>query len=113
MATSIKRSKGSQSSLRIGTYSYWIRIATANDVSGGFNVYSNTVENDNNRGYFQFTSAHKWRMVDNDSSGTHIQLRTNRAFKDLAGWYLLLYCFLLNVQHIFDYNYLHERIRSM
>tara|TARA_Y100000289_G_scaffold35158_1_gene34718 strand:- start:561 stop:1925 length:1365 start_codon:yes stop_codon:yes gene_type:complete len=87
MATSIKRSKGSQSSLRIGTYSYWIRIATANDVSGGFQVYSNTVENDNNRGYWQYTSDHKWRMVDNDASGTHIQLRTNRLFKDLAGWY--------------------------
>ena len=87
MATSIKRSKGSQSSLRIGTYSYWIRIATANSVSGGFQVYSNTVANDNNRGYWQYTNDSKWRMVDNDDGGTHIQLRTNRKFKDLAGWY--------------------------
>ena len=83
MATSIKRSKGSQSSLRIGTYSYWVKLTTV----GGFNVYSNTVENDNNRGYFQFTSDGKWRMVDNDSSGTHIQLRTNRRFRDFNSWY--------------------------
>jgi len=86
MATSIKRSKGSQSSLQIGTFSYWIKIATPNSVSGGFQVYSNTVENDNNRGYWQYTSAGKWRMVDNDASGTHIQLRTNRLFRDSNAW---------------------------
>ena len=87
MATSIKRSKGSQSSLRIGTFSYWIKIATPHSTSGGFQVYSNTVENDNNRGYWQYTSDGKWRMVDNDASGTHIQLRTNRLFRDHNAWY--------------------------
>ena len=83
MATSLKRSKGSQSSLRIGTFSFWIKFTTA----GGFNIYSNTVENDNNRGYLSFTSDSKYRMVDNDSSGTHIQLRTNRLFRDFNAWY--------------------------
>ena len=83
MATSLKRSKGSQSSLRIGTYSFWIRFTTI----GSFQVYSNTVENDNNRGYWQLTSDMKWRMVDNDASGTHIQLRTTRKFRDLSSWY--------------------------
>ena len=83
MTTSLKRSKGSQSSLRIGTYSFWIKLCQI----GAFNIYSNTVENDNNRGYFQLTSDNKWRMVDNDSSGTHIQLRTNRLFRDLNAWY--------------------------
>ena len=87
MATSIKRSKGSQSSLRIGTYSYWIKIATPHSTSGGFQVYSNTVANDNNRGYWQYTSDGKWRMVDNDDGGTHIQLRTNRLFRDHNAWY--------------------------
>ena len=83
MATSIKRSKGSQSSLRIGTFSFWIKFTTV----GGFNVYSNTVENDNNRGYLSFTSTAQYRMVDNDSSGTHIQLRTTRKFRDFNAWY--------------------------
>ena len=83
MATSLKRSKGSQSSLRIGTFSFWIKFTTV----GGFNIYSNTVENDNNRGYLSFTSDSKYRMVDNDSSGTHIQLRTNRLFRDFNAWY--------------------------
>ena len=83
MATSLKRSKGSQSSLRIGTFSFWIKFTTV----GGFNIYSNTVENDNNRGYLSFTSTAQYRMVDNDSSGTHIQLRTNRLFRDFNAWY--------------------------
>tara|TARA_R100000315_G_C5226750_1_gene137773 strand:+ start:118 stop:1428 length:1311 start_codon:yes stop_codon:yes gene_type:complete len=83
MATSLKRSKGSQSSLRIGTFSFWIKFTTV----GGFNIYSNTVENDNNRGYLSFTSTSQYRMVDNDSSGTHIQLRTNRLFRDFNAWY--------------------------
>ena len=87
MATSIKRSKGSQSSLRIGTFSYWIKIATPPSISGGFQVYTNTVANDNNRGYWQYTSDGKWRMVDNDDGGTHIQLRTNRLFRDPNAWY--------------------------
>ena len=83
MTTSLKRSKGSQSSLRIGTYSFWIKLTTI----GAFNIYSNTVESDNNRGYFQITADNKWRMVDNDASGTHIQLRTNRLFRDPHAWY--------------------------
>jgi hypothetical protein len=83
MTTSLKRSKGSQSSLRIGTYSFWIKLTQV----GAFNVYSNTDESDNNRGYFQLTSDNKWRMVDNDASGTHIQLRTNRLFRDFNAWY--------------------------
>ena len=83
MATSLKRSKGSQSSLRIGTFSFWIKFTTV----GGFNIYSNTVENDNNRGYLSFTSTAQYRMVDNDSSGTHIQLRTSRLFRDFNAWY--------------------------
>ena len=83
MTTSLKRSKGSQSSLRIGTYSFWIKLTQV----GAFNIYSNTVESDNNRGYFQLTSDNKWRMVDNDASGTHIQLRTNRLFRDFNAWY--------------------------
>ena len=87
MATNLKRSKGTQSSLQIGTYSYWIKMATPPSVGGGFQVYSNTVADDNNRGYWQYTSDGKWRMVDNDNSGTHIQLRTNRIFRDPAAWY--------------------------
>jgi|TARA_Y100000015_G_scaffold19029_1_gene18463 hypothetical protein len=78
------RSLGSQSSLRIGTFSYWVKRSS----SGNALILSNEVENDNNRGYIQFESNNAWRMVDNDNSGTHIQLRTNRLFRDFGGaWY--------------------------
>lgn len=80
---SLKRSKGSQSSLRIGTFSYWIKLCGIT----GMNVYSNTVENDNNRGYISFNSDNQCRIVDNDASGTHIQLRTNRKLRDFNAWY--------------------------
>ncbi len=77
------RSLGSQSSLRVGTFSYWVkRSALGNAV-----VIFNEVENDNNRGYVHFDSDNAWRMVDNDTSGTHIELKTNRVFRDIAAWY--------------------------
>ena len=84
MATSLKRSKGSQSSLRIGTFSFWMKVCSQGN---NLVMYSNTVENDNNRGYIQLTTDGKLRMVDNDSSGDHIVLRTNRVFRDFNAWY--------------------------
>ena len=84
MATSLKRSKGTPSSTQIGTFSYWIRRSK---IGVGMNVYSNTVENDNNRGYIQFESDDAWRMVDNDASGDHIVLKTTRKFRDVSSWY--------------------------
>ena len=84
MATSLKRSKGSQSSLRIGTFSFWMKVCS---LGNNLVMYSNTVENDNNRGYIQLTTDGKLRMVDNDSSGDHIVLRTNRVFRDFNAWY--------------------------
>ena len=77
------RSLGSQSSLRIGTFSYWVKRSSA----GIGIIYFNEVENDNNRGYIQFESDDTWRMVDNDSSGSHIVLKTNRVFRDFSSWY--------------------------
>ena len=62
------RSLGSQSSLRIGTFSYWVKRSST-DIGL---IYFNEVENDNNRGYIQFENDGTWRMVDNDNSGDHI-----------------------------------------
>tara|TARA_Y100001978_G_scaffold87732_1_gene78529 strand:+ start:3394 stop:4704 length:1311 start_codon:yes stop_codon:yes gene_type:complete len=84
MSTSLKRSKGSQSSLRIGTFSFWMKVCSQGN---NLVMYSNTVESDNNRGYIQLTTDGKWRMVDNDASGDHIVLRTNRKFRDFNAWY--------------------------
>jgi len=82
MATSLKRSKGSQSSTQIGTFSFWIKRSTL----GSSTLYSNTVENDNNRGYFEFSSDN-FRTIDNDASGTHFLLVTDRKFRDVSAWY--------------------------
>jgi len=82
MATSIKRSKGSQSSTQIGTFSFWIKRTKL----GSSTIYSNTVENDNNRGYFEFSSD-DFRTIDNDASGTHFLLVTDRKFRDFSAWY--------------------------
>jgi len=86
MATSIKRSKGSQSSTQIGTFSFWIKRSTI----GNSTFYSNTVEDDNNRGYFEF-SDDRFRAIDNDSSGTHFLLITNRRFRDASAWYHIVF----------------------
>ena len=77
------RSLGSQSSLRIGTFSYWVKRSST-DIGL---IYFNEVENDNNRGYIQFENDGTWRMVDNDNSGDHIVLKTNRLFHDFGSWY--------------------------
>jgi len=77
------RSLGSQSSLRIGTFSYWVKRSST-DIGL---IYFNEVENDNNRGYIQFENDGTWRMVDNDNSGDHIVLKTNRLFRDFGSWY--------------------------
>jgi len=79
----LHRSLGSQSSLRIGTFSYWVKRSSL----GIGIIYFNEVENDNNRGYIQFESDDTWRMVDNDAGGDHIVLKTNRLFRDFSSWY--------------------------
>ena len=84
MATSLKRSKGTASSTQIGTFSFWIKLCNQGN---NLVMYSNTVENDNNRGYIQLTTDGKWRMVDNDTSGDNVVLRTNRRFRDFNGFY--------------------------
>jgi len=84
MTTSLVRSKGSQSSTQIGTFSFWMKVCSQGN---NLVMYSNTVESDNNRGYIQLTTDGKWRMVDNDASGDHIVLRTNRVFRDFNAWY--------------------------
>ena len=78
------RSLGSQSSLRIGTFSFWIKFS---QLTVNRQLYSNEVENDNNRGYIQLTNTDELRIVDNDNSGTHIQLKTNRKLRDVSAWY--------------------------
>ena len=78
------RSLGSQSSLRIGTFSFWIKLS---QITVNRQIYSNEVENDNNRGYIQLTNTDELRIVDNDNSGTHIQLKTNRKLRDVSAWY--------------------------
>ena len=63
-----------------GTFSYWIKkhLNATNQIK-----YSNTVQNNGNRGYLQFNTSDNWRMVDEKG----IVLVTNRVFRDTNAWY--------------------------
>ena len=77
----LTRSLGaSETSTRIATWSFWVKRGNL----GSHTIYSNEVENDNNRGYIQFNSD-QLRMVDEAGSGT--ELKATQVFRDIASWY--------------------------
>ena len=77
----LTRSLGaSETSTRIATWSFWVKRGNL----GSYNIYSNEVEDDNNRGYFQF-NADQLRMV--DEAGTGTELKATQVFRDVSAWY--------------------------
>ena len=82
-ADSLQRSKGTQSSLQIGTYSFWVK-RTNIDGTQHF-VYSNTVADDNNRGYYSLRADEKFRIVSTASSGD-LTVETSQLFRDPSAW---------------------------
>ena len=82
-APDLTRSKGaSETSLKKGTFSFWIKRAGIEQTM----IYSNTVEDDNNRAFIQLNSDHKLRIHDNDSSGDNLALITTQLFRDPSAW---------------------------
>ena len=63
-STYLKRSLGTATSNKKGTWSFWVK-KSKNGASMMF--FGNEVSNDNNRGYIQFNSSDKLRIIDNTS----------------------------------------------
>ena len=77
---SLTRSLGaSPTSKRIATWSFWVKRSNL----GSGVIYSNEVEDDNNRGYIQFSSD-QLRMVD---EGSPTELKASQVFRDVSAWY--------------------------
>ncbi len=81
-ADSLQRSKGTQSSLQKGTYSFWIK-RTNIDGTQHF-VYSNSVDA-SNKGYYSLRADEKFRIVSDASSG-ELVLETSQLFRDPTAW---------------------------
>ena len=81
-ADSLQRSKGTQSSLQKGTYSFWIK-RTNIDGTQHF-VYSNSVDA-SNKGYYSLRADEKFRIVSDASSG-ELVLETSQLLRDPTAW---------------------------
>ena len=89
-STYLKRSLGTATSNKKGTWSFWLKksgIGTSQILVG------NEVTNDNNRGYIQFNSSDKLRIMDNDDSGDNCQMITTQVFRDTNAWYHFVFAF--------------------
>ena len=89
MSTFLKRSLGTATSLKKGTWSFWVKLTKL----GGGMLVGNEVENDNNRGYIQINSSDKLRIIDNDTGGDNCQLITTQLFRDTTNWYHFVFAF--------------------
>jgi len=81
----LRRSLGTTTSQQKGTFSYWVKRSK---LGASQQIYSNEVENDNNRGYISFESNDSWRSVIGASGSVgDIIVKTNRLFRDASAWY--------------------------
>ena len=89
-STYLKRSLGTATSNKKGTWSFWVK-KSKNGASMMF--FGNEVSNDNNRGYIQFNSSDKLRIIDNDDGGDNCQMITTQVFRDVNAWYHFVFAF--------------------
>ena len=87
--TYLKRSLGTATSNKKGTWSFWVKKSSI----GAGMLVGNEVSNDNNRGYIQFNSSDKLRIIDNDDSGDNCQMITTQVFRDTNAWYHFVFAF--------------------
>ena len=87
--TYLKRSLGTATSNKKGTWSFWVKKSSI----GAGMLVGNEVSNDNNRGYIQFNSSDKLRIIDNDDSGDNCQMITTQVFRDVNAWYHFVFAF--------------------
>ena len=88
-STYLKRSLGTATSNKKGTWSFWIKKS----LIGAGMLVGNEVANDNNRGYIQFNSSDKLRIIDNDDGGDNCQMITTQVFRDTNAWYHFVFAF--------------------
>ena len=84
------RSKGaSETGLTKGTFSLWVK-RTNIDGTQHF-LYSNTVADSNNRGYFSWRADEKLRILTSTNNSSELVLETSQLFRDPSAWYHIVY----------------------
>ena len=84
------RSKGaSETGLTKGTFSLWVK-RTNIDGEQHF-LYSNTVADSNNRGYFSWRADEKLRILTSTNNSSELVLETSQLFRDPSAWYHIVY----------------------
>ena len=84
------RSKGaSETGLTKGTFSLWVK-RTNIDGEQHF-LYSNTVADSNNRGYFSWRADEKLRILTSTNNSSELVLESTQLFRDPSAWYHIVY----------------------
>ena len=84
-SATLKRTKGtSETSTQKATWSFWIKVC---DLGSDTMLYSNSVEDDSNRGFFVLTSDYQLRMLDDAGETRNMLFLTSAIFRDPAAWY--------------------------
>ena len=81
---SLTRSKGSETSLRKGTLSFWIKRAEA--VGTAMWIYSNETTSSSNRAYIEVDANENFRVISSEGADTQILLVTDAEFRDFSAW---------------------------
>jgi hypothetical protein len=82
---SLTRSLGaSETSLKKGTLSFWIKRAEA--VGTAMWLYSNEVDNDNNRAYIEIDSNDNLRVINSQGGANPLYFITDAEYRDSSAW---------------------------
>ena len=79
---SLTRSKGSETSLRKGTFSWWMK--RAENEGTAMIVYSNETTSDSNRAYIEVDANENFRVISSEGADTQILLVTDAEFRDFS-----------------------------
>ena len=81
---SLTRSKGSETSLRKGTFSWWMKRAETEGTA--MLVYSNETTSDSNRAYIEVNANENFRVLSSEGNDQQILLVTDAEFRDFSAW---------------------------
>ena len=82
---SLTRSLGaSETSLKKGTLSFWIKRAEA--VGTAMWIYSNEVDNDNNRAYIEIDANANLRVLNSQGGANPVYFITDAEYRDFGAW---------------------------
>ena len=84
------RSKGaSETGLTKGTFSLWVKRTNIDGTQ--HMLYSNTVADSNNRGYFSWRADEKLRILTSTNNSSELVLESTQLFRDPSAWYHIVY----------------------